>query len=199
MKLQSANDDPQRFMITEDRESSYGGFPSHAPAEPALPAAQSDAIVVGEVTNAEAFLSEDKTAIYSEFTVLIGEVLKGCSPAPPVFGSSIIAERGGGKVRLPSGKVIENLFRGKPMPGIGRRYVFFLKYNEEGQDFSIITGYELRRGRVIPLDGLLEDGTPVKQLAAHQQYNGVDEIAFLNQVRQAINASTNVLEGGGKL
>lgn len=189
MKTQSG-EDAKRFMITEDRESSYGGFPTHAPAESALPVAQSDAVVIGEVTDARAFLSEDKTAIYSEFAVNVSEVLKNNSPLTFNSGESITAERGGGAVRFPSGKVIRNLFDGKPMPRVGRRYVLFLKYSEEGRDFSIITGYELRAGRVIPLDGLFKNGNVVPQLVAHQSYRGADEITFLNQIREAVHAST---------
>ncbi|HEX8707047.1 MAG TPA: hypothetical protein VF723_02195, partial [Pyrinomonadaceae bacterium] len=51
--------DPKRFMLTEERESSYGGFRTHAPPEPAIPAATSDAVITGEITKAEAFLTED--------------------------------------------------------------------------------------------------------------------------------------------
>src|SRR4028119_1036590 len=44
--------DPSRFMITEERESSFGGFPTHAPEEPAIPASKSDVVVTGEITKA---------------------------------------------------------------------------------------------------------------------------------------------------
>ena len=38
------------------------------------------------------------------------------------------------------------------MPHLAGTYLFFLKYNEEGQDYSIITAYGLLDGRVLPLD-----------------------------------------------
>jgi hypothetical protein len=187
--LKDRNVDARRFAITEERQSGFGSFEIHAKPEPALPAAQSDAVVIGEVTDAEAFLSTDKTSIYSEFTVSVNEVLKGTSLGTLTPGGSLTATRGGGAVRFPSGKVVREGFNGKPLPRQGRRYVLFLKLNEEGQDFSIITAYELLGGRVSPLDGLYTTGQVVPQLAAHQAFKGVSEAAFLEAVRGAIAQS----------
>lgn len=177
--LRDKNEDARRFAITEESQSGFGSFEIHAPPEPALPAAQSDAIVIGEVTDAEAFLSTDRTSIYSEFTVNVGEVLKDTSLGTLTPGGAITTVRGGGAVRFPSGKIVRTGFNGKPLPRKGRRYVFFLKQNDEGGDFSIITAYELRVGRVFPLDGLYTTGQVVPQLAAHQKFKGMDEAAFL--------------------
>lgn len=115
--------DPKRFMITEERESSYGGFDTHAPPEPAIPAAQSQVVVTGEITKAEAFLTEDKVSIYSEFTVKVDRILKNSTGEQIGIGDRITVSRGGGAVRLPSGKVIRKLFDGKPMPHVGSKYV----------------------------------------------------------------------------
>lgn len=184
--LRDKDVDARRFAITEETQSGFGSFEIHAPPEPALPVAQSDAIVIGEVSEAEAFLSTDRTSIYSEFTVNVGEVFKDTSLVTLTSGSSITTVRGGGAVRFPSGRVVRRGFNGKPLPRKGRRYVFFLKRNNEGQDFSIITAYELRGGRVFPLDGLYTTGQVVPQLAAHQEFKGVDEATFLATVREAI-------------
>jgi hypothetical protein len=188
--------DAKRFMLTENRESSYGGFPTHAPEEPAIPAASSDAVVIGEVTNAKAYLSEDKTAIYSEFNVAVSAVLKNKIIESLSPGTDITVSRGGGAVRFSSGKIIRNLFGGKPLPGINRKYIFFLKYNEEGQDYPIITAYQLNDGKITPLDGINIDGSLVNELASHQSYKGESETAFLNQVQAAIGASKDVFEQG---
>jgi hypothetical protein len=69
--------DIRRLMLTEQSKSSWGGPPSHAAIEPALPASQSDVILVGQVRHAQAFLSEDKTNISSGFTVAVIEILTG--------------------------------------------------------------------------------------------------------------------------
>ena len=157
--------------------------PDHASPEPAIPASQSDAIVIGEVTDAKAYLSEDRSSVYSEFAVLLTEVLKDSSVLQLTPNVSIITERSGGRVRLSSGKILLRGFSHKGMPRIGRRYVLFLKLNAEEQDFSIITGYELRAGRVFPLDGVPEDDYKLPQFAA---YEGADETKFLNDLRTAI-------------
>jgi hypothetical protein len=179
--------DPARFRVTEERESSFGAPPSHAPVEPALPAAQSDVVLTGEITDAQAHLSDDKTSVYSEFTVLVEDVLKNSSPAPISPGSPISALRAGGGVRFPSGKVIRYGQHGKPLPRAGRRYVFFLKDNGDGGlDFTIITAYELRDGRVFPLDGVNLVGAVEPAYAAYQQHKGAAEASFLGEVRDAI-------------
>jgi hypothetical protein len=185
--------DPKHFMITEERDSAFGTPSSHAPIEPALPVVQSDAVVIGEVTNAEAFLTEDKTAVFSEFTVKVTDVLKNNSVAPFAWGDSIDAIRGGGAVRLPSGKVIRQGLHGRPFPRIGRKYVFFLKYESEGRGFAILTAYELRDGRVFPLDGLEWDGRITPQYAPYQKYKGVDEATFRSEVLAGI---ANGSQGG---
>ena len=178
--------DPKRFMITEKKGDFLGGPSSHAPAEPAIPIVQSDAVIIGEITGAQAFLSEDKTAIYSEFKVRIEEVLKDGSPASLTHDSEIVAERSGGAVRFASGKITRVGFEGKPLPRIGRKYLLFLKYSAEGQDFILITAYELRAGQVYPLDGLTLEGKALWPYEAYQKYKGADEASFLNEVRQAI-------------
>lgn len=178
--------DPARFAITEESQSTYGMFPTHSEPEPAVPAALSDAVVIGEVTAAEAFLSADKTGLYSEFAVRVDEVLKGNFAEP---GSLISATRPGGAVRFSSGKVVRRGFDGKPLPRVGRRYVLFLKKEGEADDFSIITGYELKGGRVLALDGLDMQGRVVRELAAHREFDGTDEAAFLTAVRAAVAQS----------
>jgi hypothetical protein len=189
--------DPKQFALTEERRSGYGGFETHAPVEPAIPAAKSDAIITGEVTQAEAFLSEDKVSIYSEFTVNVKSILKNPASENISIGDSIIVSRGGGGVRFPSGKIIKKLFEGKPMPRVGSKYVLFLKYENEGNDYPLITAYELNNGKVVPLDGLDRDGKVIHQLTSHQSYKGLSETDFLNLVQLAISASQDLFERKG--
>lgn len=186
--------DIRRLMLTEESYSSWGGPPSHAATEPALPASQSDVIVVGKLTNAQAFLSEDKTSVYSEFTVLVDEILKNNSSLALTSGNSITTVRTGGAVRFPSGKIIQRGFGGKPFPLTNRKYVFFLKYETEEQDYPIVTAYEFRDGLVFPLDGFDIDGRLLEPYAEYQKYKGWDEALFLNRIREAIAQSA---EGRG--
>jgi hypothetical protein len=147
----------------------------------ALPTAESDAVLSGRVLAANGYLSNDKTGAYSEFTIIIEEVLKrdGRSSLEP--GTSIIAEREGANVQLPSGRIVRTGFAGEGMPRIGRQYVLFLKYNDQGEDYHIVTGYELRNERVFPLDM----GEPFSI------YKDADTGTFLNTVHQAVANPTN--------
>jgi hypothetical protein len=181
-------EDVKRFALKDsDPDISLPLSVSHPKTGPAIPAAESDVVVVGEVTSAQAYLSNNKTSVYSEFTVRVVDVLKNGGSESLYFGAQIVAERAGGRVRFPSGKV---LLRGAPygenMPRVEQRYIFFLKQNAEGQDYSIITAYELRSGRIFPLDGSPEGDVKSNQFAEYEKYAGVDETSFFNDVRSAI-------------
>lgn len=168
-------------MLTEESASSWGGPPTHAPVEPALSAAKSDAVIIGEVAESKAYLSEDRTSVYSEFTVRIEEVLKDSTSVALAPGTSIITVRPGGAVRFSSGKVIQRGFGGKPFPLTNAKYLFFLTYESNGQDYPIITAYEFRKGVISPLDGFDIDGRLLEPYAEYQQYNGWNEADFVNK------------------
>ncbi len=169
---------------------SLGGPSSHWPVEPAFPVALSEVIAIGEVMDARAQISNDKTNVFCVFTVLIKDVYKNTTSASLTPERVITVDRYGGRVRLPSGKIITRGFLHQSMPLAGRRYVFFLKSNEEGQTYSIITGYELHHGRVIPLDGnRLVPGGGFPQLIEYDRYEGANETSFLKEIKDAIALS----------
>jgi len=174
-----------------------GGPWSHAAEEPALPVTESDAVLIADVTDAAAYLSTDKTSVYSEFTLAVAEILKDSKADIPV-GESITAERSGGGVRFASGKILLRGLLGKPLPKKSTRYVFFLKRNEDVNDFSIVTAYELRGGRVFPLDGLTPKGAVVEPFAAYQQYKGADQSVFLTKVRDLVQTQAGSPQRGGQ-
>lgn len=145
---------------------------------PAIPASQSDVVVVGEVVEAKAYLSNDKTGVYSEFTVKVSEVLKIDGRAD-ISNNTLVAERAGGSVRFPSGQVQRiHVLYGQRMPEAGRRYLLFLKRTPGEQGLSILTGYGLRDARVSALDS-----TP-----PYTGYDGADEVEFLQRVREQISS-----------
>lgn len=145
---------------------------------PALPVEQSSAVIIGTVVDAKAYLSNDKTGVYSEFDVRIQEVLKNSSVTSLVAGKDIIVERPGGRVRFPSGHINQYFIVGQGMPRVGRRYVLFLTGGE--QDFQILTGYEVREDRIFLLDNP-GSGHPITA------YKGVDEPLFFNDLRALLN------------
>ena len=189
--------DPKRFAITEERQSTFSLPASHARTEPALPVSESDAVVVADVTSARAFLTEDKTNVISEFTISVTERLKESLIAPFLVGDSLQAVRSGGGIRFGSGKIIRYGSEGKPLPRLGTRYVFFLKYNnDEGKDYSIITAYALENDRVVPLDGIALDGEPIRVYGGYQRYKNKLAGEFINEVREAV--TTNSTKGALK-
>lgn len=190
--------DARRFEINEETQSTYSLPPTHTPPEQALPAALSDAVVVGEVADARSYLTPDRTNIYSEFTVRVEALLKNTAPTPLYPGATAAALRDGGGVRFPSGKVVRRAAHGKSYPQAGRRYVFFLKHLGDGQGFDIVTAYELRAGRVFPLDGADAEGGVVEEYAAHQKFKGEEEGAFLALVREAITRDSQASPKGGE-
>jgi hypothetical protein len=96
---------------------------------PALPIEESNAIVLGKVTDRRAVLMDDKLGIYSEFSIKISEIfrddLKGF-----FIDQVITTTRRGGAVRFPSGKIQKYTISSQGYPQQGKVYLFFLKRDE---------------------------------------------------------------------
>jgi hypothetical protein len=153
----------------------------------ALPVDKSSVVLLGEIGTAKAYLSEDKTAVYSEFEVRIQAVLKNNTTQVLSAGESIAVERFGGRVRLPSGKLFIAAVDNQDMPRVGGKYLLFLtndflgaKHSDE--DFNILMGYELNGGKVFPLDR-----TSLKHPIA--RYNQKDEFTLLTDLSSLLGPS----------
>ena len=147
---------------------------------PALPIEQSAAVIVGTVKSANAYLSPDKTGIYSEFEIAVSNVIKNDSNNPIKPESTITVERNGGRVRMPSGAIVVHWTNHQNMPREGGRYVFFLTYhfdipNYKGKDLVILTGYEFQNGLV----QLLDDTQPSHPM---NSYIGLPESKLLGDL-----------------
>lgn len=155
---------------------------SDQPAEPALPVA-SNLVITGTITAARAYLSSDKTGIYTELTVEIEDVLK----AGAEFGLSshgvLTAEREGGAVRFVSGKVVRRGKLGRNIPTPGGRYLLFLNATSEPDVFSIVTGYEIANDRVIPLDS----AQGFSQFSGYECYRNVTQSSLFDAVKEALS------------
>lgn len=153
---------------------------------PALPVAESNAVVLGTIIGRSVILTDDKLGIYSEFSIRVAKVFKDDQGVLGV-GRSLEASRAGGAIRFPSGKIQQYTISNQGYPKQGRIYVLFLKRDEEG-DFSIVTGYDLSSPGVAPLDG--ED--PQVNLP-FGIYRGMAKDSFLNELQDVLT-KTN---GGG--
>ena len=168
--------DKSEWRIYPDASSSMARVDYVNPNLPALPLTQSTAIIVGQVTDAKAYLSNDKTGVYSVFAVQVDEVLRNSSKVPFSVGSSIEVERDGGRVKFPNGRLLLYAISSYDMPQVGLRYVLFLTTADGQSDFQILTGYELSEGKVHPLDNLPK----------LYHYENADETTFLSEVRNRI-------------
>lgn len=148
---------------------------------PALPVQVSSAVVLGNVSDAQAFLSNDKTGVYSEFTVQLEKVFKDDKDAPLNPGSAIKTDRLGGRVRHSANQTVWYHISGQSMPEPGKKYLFFLRRQPDSENYSIITAYELRSGRVHPLDG----NQPSSSFAG-AAYENAEERTFLSKVQEAV-------------
>lgn len=157
----------------------------------ALPVAQSNVVIVGEITDAQAHLSNDKTNVFSEFTLKVEETLKQ-SQKSIAIGDSIITVRCGGGVRFPSGKTQYYRIAHQGLPSVGSRYVLFL--TDSNKRLSILTGYELTEGRVIPLDK--EESKEQKTQLPFSISQDVDVNTFLNDLRKVTNSTKEKRDGG---
>ncbi|MCA1576615.1 MAG: hypothetical protein LC794_04530 [Acidobacteria bacterium] len=156
----------------------------------ALPVDKSSVVLIGEIADAKAYLSEDKTAVYSEFDVRIQAVLKNTTSRSLSAGKSVSVERFGGRVRLPSGKLFIAGVDNQDMPRVGGRYLLFLtndfiNANHSDEDFNILMGYELKAGKVFPLDR-----TSSKHPIA--VYNEKDESTLLTDLSSLLGASAHL-------
>jgi hypothetical protein len=162
--------DPDGGTLAEEWENDTGS--RHTSSDiivglAALPVRSSDAIVVGRVTTAAAYLSADKKNVYSEYQVTVSRIFKNTSPIAIQIGGDIAAERPIGAVRLPKGDVVYHTWEYMGVPKVNTKYVLFLRAAPDGTDFILITGYEITNGVVTALDGNGQFGA--------KRYHGVSE------------------------
>ncbi|GEM_PF-2679123 len=123
----------------------------HRPTEP-VPVGDSDMVIVGEVEQLQPYLSSDKSSLYTEFRVRIGEVLKNDLEIPLLAGNVVLLEREGGVLRLPDGRIIVDSVQKRSLPVQGGRYVFFAKKRGSPGGLYIYFAYEFVGDQVFSLD-----------------------------------------------
>ena len=156
---------------------------------PALPVERSAAVVIGTVKSADAHVTPDKTGIYSEFKVATDTVIKNDPNNMIKDGATITVERRGGKVRMPSGRIVISWVSHQNMPRVGSRYLLFLTHdfetpNDTPKDFYLLTGYELRDGQVRLLDDT-QPGHPITR------YDGASETILLSDLFNTVAKTSN--------
>lgn len=186
--------DPRKNQLRKEKQKRHNNFkivakePPEWQAErvfvgegamnfPALPVAESKYIVLGQVTNAEAHLSENKKNVYSEFTVLVEQVFKTAKDSV-VEGSEITVDRIGGYVRYPNGRTLLYRIGATNMPRVNERYLFFLT-SKNNEDLTILTAYAMIVGGVAPLD----------ESEQFEAFRGLGERIFLQRLQDSLARS----------
>lgn len=180
-KIKNGYYDKSGFAVKDpsprvDEESLENEWSLHVPA---LPATQSNAVLIGEVLASEAHISNDKTGIYSEFTVRIDEVLKGADFGLH-NGDTLTVDRSGGTVQYANGHKRLYSIAGQNLPRVGGRFVLFISVSQRGHNYHILTGHELAGGKVSPLD----------ESTSTSAYEGIDETSFLKAVHEVITQAS---------
>lgn len=170
--------------LGEDSETTLWDLPeTHFKKDP-MPFEGSDAVVVGTVTHGQAYFSNDKRSIYSEFKFRIQEIVKTATTVSLRAGDSIDIQRKGGAIRLPSGKVLIRGALADSMPQIGKKYLLFLKYDQGADDFGIVTGYQLDGTEVYRLDDLSYGESNHQKVVHELRKEGITEDEFLHRAKE---------------
>jgi len=150
-----------------------------SPDPKGIPVSGSTATIVGKVTGGSTFITKDKTYVYTDYTIRVDQILAGKAASLSV-GSEIVVAREGGAIHYPSGHITNVLIQGHGFPEVGAQYVLFLVKpipNSPEYEMTLDSGYQIKNGRVYPLDDV------------NSQFVGVDYPEFLGQVEKAIAAS----------
>lgn len=187
-KLKNARYD--RGVLPKDPSPNIGDIrsePERSASFSDLPAGTSDVVAEAIVGSSRAFLSDDKTGVYSEFTMVVAKVFKQVEGFSVNPGDTIIAERFGGKVRYPSGKVIRYRIEGEGMPVVGKRYIFFLAKADQ-DSYNLLTAYEIQGNKIFALDGSRNNARGQGN-SIFDKHNGKDLDNFLREVGITLNKS----------
>lgn len=162
---------------------------------PPVPVKQSDAIVICRVTRAQPYLTSSETGMYTEVDVAVEQLLKNNEVPSAVVGGILTVDREAGAIRLPDRRVIRYETGGMGgVPRNGHRYLLFLKRVHNGADLAIVTGYELRAGKVFPLDAATQVFDPATGMITRKApFDGVDETSFLAVLQNALASPERTL------
>ncbi|HEX8247893.1 MAG TPA: hypothetical protein VF599_06960 [Pyrinomonadaceae bacterium] len=157
--------------------TAIGGYDVE-PLCPAIPFAESRLIVIGEIINSKALLSNEKKGIYSEYSVRIQTILKDDKRKKWKAGETITVDRAGGLVRYPSGQKVLYFIEWQALPKVSGRYVFFLSNDDDqNPNYKMLTAYELKNDKVTALDHHDD----------FREFNGMSETDFIKLVSSKNN------------
>jgi len=136
-------------------------------------------VVIGKIASGDAYLNDERTGVFSEYRILVKEVLKTDSKSVVSAEDGLNVWRMGGSLKFHSGHLKHFLIAGIGFPEVGNEYLFFLHTTDSRiKDYAITAAFSLSDQVVYSLD-------------ARQDQCGFDGTAvndFLSTVRKEIRA-----------
>jgi len=143
------------------------------PVPAAIPFAESSLIVIGEILSSKALLSNDKSGVYSEYSVYVQTILKEDKRKKLQKDEAISMDRTGGVVRYPNGQTVLYMNDWQDLPEVNGRYIIFLsKDDDQNPNYKILTAYQLKNGKLTALDNHPD----------FREFNGMSETDFIKLV-----------------
>jgi hypothetical protein len=121
---------------------------------PAIPVDKSDIILVGTINDSRAYLSEDKTNVYSEYTATVEDILYKKETTSSNYNEVISIMREGGRVKFESGHIQTYHLSGQGTPIKGNKYLMFIKELPSQQGAILLTAYKIIKGKIYPIDNV---------------------------------------------
>jgi hypothetical protein len=124
-----------------------------------IPSTQSDLVVEAQIIDAAAYLSNDKGAVYSEFSARMTSILRAAPGISVARGDKILLEHLGGRIKYSSGKIVRYRKDGNKSLMKGKKYVLFLSKSQY-ESYTILAAYEANGRRPQRLDRLEVSSPP---------------------------------------
>lgn len=161
-----------------------GGMPGVSPPtfseRIATFACDADAVVVGEVKNKASLLTEDEDFIFTDYDIIVEEVIKNNASDPIAPNAEITVSNPGGKIQLIN-RIVEAKDLSFPPLVIGERYLLFLKSTSVSGGYKAVNAesrFHLTNGNV--------EAVPNPSIRKHKPNNLGQAPALFMLVREAV-------------
>jgi hypothetical protein len=166
-------------VLNNPRAAGVGRI-THDPIAPPFPINDSSLILSGEIVSIRTYLSNDRSGVYTEFTIKPDEVLQDNEK---LGQKEIRADREGGVVIYPIGQRILYQSSTLALPELNGRYLFFLAKKGESPNYEILASYDIGEQQVYRLELVGESGNKPEETSRSR---------FLEVVRNKIAQSRGV-------
>ena len=151
-------------------------YDSEPVPESAFPYKQSKLVITGVILGSKALMSNNKGAVYSEYSVQIESIISQDKGRELQVGQLVDVDRAGGRVRYPNGAIILYRNSWQDLPEPNERYLFFLDTEDrKNPNYKLVTAYRLKD----------EDVSALDRGAKFQEHNKRKKSEFMKLVKDA--------------